>query len=494
MVACVSTPLQPGGAHLTVVEIGAHEPVPCRVHLQNADGAPQQIPGLPFFKDHFAFPGSGTLELAPGRYHYEIERGPEYQARAGRFTVRRNGGPVLNIELRRIVDMAARGWWSGELHVHRPVDDMQLLMRAEDLHIAPVITWWNDRTKNKNKWREGGPPSDPLVRFDTNRYMHLMGGEDERDGGALLYFNLSQPLDLSGATAEHPSSMRFLEEARRRPNAWIDVEKPFWWDVPVWLASGKVDSIGLANNHMCRSEMYESEAWGKPRDTRRLQPPRGNGYWTQEIYYHILNCGPRIPPSAGSASGILPNPVGYNRVYVKVEGELTYAKWWKALKAGRAFVTNGPMLIVTANQRLPGHVFVANAGQTVELQLDATVFSREPIHTLQIIKNGQVEQEMSAISKLQPPPLRFRESGWFLVRAIGENGSTFRFASTAPFYVDIGKQRRISRTSAQFFVDWVEERIGRIKLEDAKQRREVLRYHHAAREFWRTLLAKANAQ
>jgi hypothetical protein len=57
-----------------------------------------------------------------------------------------------------------------------------------------------------------------------------------------------------------------------------------------------------------------TEAWGKPRDSQRLPGPLGNGYWSQELYYHILNAGIRLPPSAGSASGVLPNPVGYNRV------------------------------------------------------------------------------------------------------------------------------------------------------------------------------------
>ena len=28
----------------------------------------------------------------------------------------------------------------------------------------------------------------------------------------------------------------------------IDIEKPFWWDVPAWAVSGQVDSIGIANN------------------------------------------------------------------------------------------------------------------------------------------------------------------------------------------------------------------------------------------------------
>jgi len=31
-----------------------------------------------------------------------------------------------------------------------------------------------------------------------------------------------------------------------------------------------MNSIGLANNHMCRDRMYESEAWGKPRFVERL--------------------------------------------------------------------------------------------------------------------------------------------------------------------------------------------------------------------------------
>ncbi len=136
--------------------------------------------------------------------------------------------------------------------------------------------------------------------------------------------------------------MAFVAAAlKANDEAWIDIEKPFWWDVPVWLASGKLKSIGLANNHMCRDRMYEDEAWGKPRPADRLPPPLGSGYGTQQIYYHVLNAGLRVPPSAGSASGVLPNPVGYNRVYVHLDKELTYADWWQGLRAGRCFVTNG---------------------------------------------------------------------------------------------------------------------------------------------------------
>src|SRR5205085_272364 len=188
-----------------------------------------------------------------------------------------------------------------------------------------------------------------------------------------------RPLAITEAGREYPSPMKFVEEARRHQGAWIDVEKPFWWDVPVWLASGQVDSIGLSNNHMCRERMYESEAWGKPRVVERLPPPLGNGFWSQEIYYHLLNCGVRLPPSAGSASGVLPNPVGYNRVYVHLGPELKYDAWWEGLRAGRSFVTNGPLLRVRANGQLPGHVFTAPAGKELRIDLTANLTTRDPI-------------------------------------------------------------------------------------------------------------------
>jgi hypothetical protein len=348
----------------TVLEKQTGKPVPCRIHVRDQAGRPQRAGDLPFWRDHFVCPGTARLSLTPGDYTYEVERGPEYAPRTGTITVKDNAAVQVRLELERRVDLSREGWWSGELHVHRPVADLELLMRAEDLHVAPVITWWNDR----NEWARKSLPEDPLVHFDGDRSYHLLAGEDEREGGALHYFNLRQPLGLAGSGREYPSPMKFVAEARCREIVWIDVEKPFWWDVPVWLASGQIHSIGLANNHMCRGQMYESEAWGKPRDVERLPAPLGNGFWTQEIYYLVLNCGLRIPPSAGSASGVLPNPVGYNRVYVHVEGAFSYEKWWEGLRAGRSFVTNAPLPRVRVNVKLPGHGHLAHAEQSADLR------------------------------------------------------------------------------------------------------------------------------
>ena len=328
-------------------------------------------------------------------------------------------------------------------------------------------------------------------RFDGDRIYTTNAGEDEREGGALLYFGLRQPLDLSVRSREFPSPMQFVDQARQRnPNVWIDIEKPFWWDVPTWLAAGEMDSIGIANNHMNRAGMLADEAWGKTRDTQRLPDPRGNGYWTQEIYYHLLNCGIRIPPSAGSASGVLKNPVGYNRVYAQT-GPATFTRdtWFAALKRGECFVTNGPLLRVKANDRFAGSTLkIGQALLNVQLAIHLT--SNDPVSEIEVIHNGRFVKRIACgevTDQQLGTSFEITEPGWFLVRAITDVPQTFRFASTAPWYVEKDDSSRIvSRRSAQFFLDWVNQRIERVNanVSDSSQRAEVLRWHVRAREFW----------
>ena len=109
------------------------------------------------------------------------------------------------------------------------------------------------------------------------------------------------------------------------------------------------------------------------------------------------------------------------------------------------------------------------------------------------IPADKIEDEWKKKGELET--LLFKESGWFLVRAITDNSKTFRFASTAPYYVEMGEtKRRISKTSAQFFLDWVRERAQRVKLDDPLQRAEVLEHHDRAEKFWLTRVSQANAE
>jgi hypothetical protein len=490
-----------GRLELRVVDQATGDPLAARMHLKNPRGQAVRPPKAPFWRDHFVFDGTIVFDLPLGTYPFELECGPEYKLSTGSFTLERNSNDTKTIQMQRFVDMKKECWWSGDLHIHRPPEEIELLMRAEDLHVGPVITWWN----NRNLWQGKRLPEQPLVQFDGDRFYHLLAGEDEREGGALLYFNLHEPLSIAGSTREYPSPVKFLEQARASAGAHVDVEKPFWWDMPVWVATGKIDSMGLANNHQQRDGMLDNEAWGKPRDKALFLSPQGNGRWSQHIYYELLNCGLRIPPSAGSASGVLPNPAGYNRVYVHSGAELSWDQWWENLRRGRVVVTNGPLLRPRVfgpgseqEGALPGHVFQADKGQTVELNIELKLSTRDPIEYLEIVQDGKTIHEVRLDQWAKDggnlPPVKFSSSGWFLIRAVTSNYKTFRFASTGPYYVEIDYQRRVSKTSARFFADWVEERAGRIKLDEPQQKNEVLEYHRRARDYWQKKVAEANAE
>lgn len=484
---------QKGELEIRAVDAETGEPVAVRMHLRDAKGKPVKPPKTPYWHDHFVFGGKIVLQLPLGNYTFDMERGPEYRERSGYFTIERNASDSKTVEMNRFVTMKDEGWWSGDLHIHRSPEDIEQLMLAEDLHVGPVITWWNE----KNPWEDKPLPEKPVVEFGTSRLYSLTAGEDERGGGALLFFNLKAPLPITDAKREYPSSLDYLKLAKRDPDAHVDAEKPFWWDLPVWIASRRLDTIGVANNHLQRDGMMTNEAWGKPREKILYPNPHGNGRWSQDIYFHVLNCGLRIPPSAGSASGVLPNPVGYNRVYVHCDGDLTWEKWWEGLRAGRSVVTNGPMLRPRVNGELPGHVFTAPVGESIELTVALNLGMREKVEYLEVLQDGKAVHEVRlddfAKRGGELPPVKFDRSGWLAVRAVTNNPKTFRFALTAPYYVEIGQTPRISRRSAQFFLDWVDERMKLIKLDAPEEQEAVLRYHRAARDFWQQKVQAANA-
>lgn len=479
-----------GELTLNVIDQDTGKPLACRLHLRNEKDRPQRVSKAPFWHDHVAIDGTAKLKLPRGVYHFEIERGPEYLVRNGYFIVENQAKDEKVVDLKRSVNMSDEGWWSGDLNIHRPTREIELLMRAEDLHVGGLITWDN----KKSDWADREPSPEPALLFDNDRFYTLMAGEDAGPGGTLAFFNLRQPPATAGKAADLKASLEALQAARGESNAWIDATAPTALDLPLWLGTGRIDSIGIANAQMRRGDVKE-DASGRQRDKQLLAGTQGIGLWSQEIYYHALNCGLRLPPSAGSGSGEATNPVGYNRVYVWMgQDDFSYDGWWEAFRQGRVMVTNGPLMRPFANGQPPGSVFRENDDEfTAEINFNISF--REPIRYFELVQDGRVVNsvsfdELSNSGKL--PLLKFSQSGWFLLRAVSEVEETFRFGSSAPWYVEIGDERRISRRSAQFFLDGLDER--RRQLEKQKQLSGSVSDAFAeAERFWRQRLSKANA-
>ncbi|MBX9791122.1 MAG: hypothetical protein K2Y37_19560 [Pirellulales bacterium] len=493
-----------GQLRLTVTDEKTGELLPCRLHLKNPAGRSRPIKGGAYFHDHVAFAGDIVLKLPKGQYTFEIERGPEYTTQSGYFVIEDHADDTKTVTLKRAVDMAAKGWWSSDLNVQREVRDLELLMQADDLHVAGVVDWKLGAKKAATAKNPAVPSAKIDATTDTvalggGRFYIPLVGQDRRAGNDILYLNFARPEELTGAD-DGLSVLGLLKRARDSEKTWIDVAHPFSWDLPVALALGCVDSIELCHDYLGRETTRPNEGDGRRRDAQQLRAPWGNGLWSQQIYYHVINAGLQIPPSAGSGSGDAPNPIGYNRMYVYAGRELEPAAWWEAFRAGQVIVTNGPVIRLDVNGKPPGHVFTSPDGEPVRLEVFLTLSTRDPISYLEIVKDGKLDKSLRIeewAKEGRLPEVAFEQSGWFLIRAVTDVEKTYRFASSAPYYVSIGAEpRRISRASVQFFVDWLAER--RAMLERADKTSGKLSDADAslfdeAERFWNERLAKANA-
>src|SRR5262249_38259807 len=73
-------------------------------------------------------------------------------------------------------------------------------------------------------------------------------------------------------------------------------------------------------------------------------------------WYGLLNCGFHVPLVAGSGKDSNRFVLGGMRTYARLQPleEFTYKNWIEAIRAGRIFITNGPLLSFTVNGADPG--------------------------------------------------------------------------------------------------------------------------------------------
>jgi len=463
---------------LTIVAIDEQtgNRIPVRMELRDGRDRPVRVKSdaIVSYGDSFVFDGEVTLELRKGPYTFLIEAGPEYETRPGSFTIERRAEDDTEVVLKRRVDMQAEGWWAGDLDVRQSRRNLPLLMRATGVDFVPTFDRENIRGKCQKAKLPVETPIASVVSIDNRR------------GGGLLFLNAKEPIDVCRWKADE-SSMSLLSEASEA-GAEVAALTPDAWDLPLWIASGKLDAIQIIHRDA-------KGVSGRPRDKTFFPGKMGSGRWSEAIYHHVLNCGLRIPPTAGSGSGTNKNPVGANRAYVHCGDEFSPENWFAGLRSGQVMVTNGPLLRTQVEGHPPGQQFDLEEGETreFEIALSLTFYELSPVEYLEIIKNGRVEYEIRldelVKQKGRLPPVKFDASGWFAVRARTSRSETYQFATTGPYYVESNYERRISRQSVQFFLDWLDESKEKFAANE-----NVLADIEAARPFWEDLLMKANAE
>lgn len=446
----------PARLRVEIRERGATKPTPARVYLTDGQGRLHAPQGAFVYRrreeEHFLTTGQFELELPPGRYSLQVERGLEYRPIGAELVLNAGEMRALRLELERWISMNDLGWYSADLHNHRKLDEMPALLLAEDLNLAPTITdWiWEGRPISK-------PPetSEPIRRVDARHAFSVFDKEVERlrhGPGAVDLLGLKRPIPFDGDWLYPPNDV-FCRQAHAQ-GGWVDAEKIMWRDIPALVALGHIDFAGVVHNHFNRHGVEtETEPWGMaPKDKPEYATPRGLALWTLDIYYRFLNCGFRLPVSAGSASGVKAAPLGHNRVYVHLDGRFSYQSWFQALKQGRSFATNGPILLLTADGKIPGATIERPAtGGRIRVKVQA--HSAGALEKLELLFKGRVVEATGRPSL--ETELELKESGWVAARAFESGAKTVRFAQTSPIWARVGQDPGIVEGDALYFAAWL---------------------------------------
>jgi len=91
----------------------------------------------------------------------------------------------------------------------------------------------------------------------------------------------------------------------------------------------------------------------------------------QGPYYQFLNAGFRLPVGAGTDKFGEEIPFGSNRTFARVESAPDYAAWLAAVKAGRSFVSNGPLIDFDVDGHGPGDVLNFQGDIEIEARVKA---------------------------------------------------------------------------------------------------------------------------
>jgi len=480
-----------------IIDAGTGEPVPARLYIQSSGGdwffartADEQGTAVPYEKRrgesveaHTALSAQPFVaELPPGEYSVTIERGKEYLPL--KKTLKLEGEDVSEtFRLERWINMAGLGWYSGETHVHRPLDELPAAMLAEDLNVALPLTYWvTQGGVPPGRGDKNRPRVEPeLIKVDPAHVIYPMNTEWEIftiDGkrhtlGAVFALNHKRELAL-GAPPVGP-----IAKEVHNQGGLLELDKHGWpWSMMLVPVMG-VDLYELANNHMWRTKFHFRE-FGEPppaymnieQDERGMTERGWIGY-TFQNYYALLNSGFRLRPTAGTASGVHPVPPGFGRVYARIDGEFSYDSWIEALDLGRTFVTTGPMLSVQINGTWPGAVHKKLAGP-LTYYLNGWARSARPLKKIEVISNGEVIRSVSPENRKEQTGAyasrineTFQADGpaWFAVRCFSETEEgRVRFAHTAPFFVDVDGRRILPRPEEiEFLIGRVEKEIERNK-------------------------------
>ena len=453
-------------ARISVTDQAGRFYAPRHAWIHGDDGF--DIGRTPFEAHYFHTGGEEELDVPPGEINVEILHG--FESLLEQHTVHVNEGATARLErtLRR-EEWGSHGderWVSSDLHVHmnyggtyRNVPTRLVEQaRAENLNIV------NDLVVNKEQRfpdiAYGGKELDPASReetlvmhgqeFHTSYWGHrgILGikghillpgyaGYPNTAAASLGPMN-ADVYDLAHAQGALVGAVHPFDDL---PNPFASPAEKITDELPVDVALGKLDYMEIVG--FC--------------------DPRA----TATVWYKLLNLGFRLPAGAGTDAMMnyasLRGPVGMNRVYVRVPvGPIHMDAFFSAIRNGRTFATNGPLLDFSVGGQPIGAELKIDAPKSVPFT--AKMRSLVPLDHLEVLCNGKVRQTISMNNTRDEADvtgtLPLAESGWCVLRASSDAAEypvldNYVYATTSPIYVTVGGKTAHSSEDARYFAAWI---------------------------------------
>lgn len=337
------------------------------------------------------------VALPPGSYTTTAYKGLEYRTGSAALEVHAGEITEVALELSRWVDLPAEGWFGGDAHLHiaRPGPALDGViadwMRAEDVHVATLL----------QSGEHGG-------RIESAPQGGFGAGAVFQDGDTIV---------ASGQ--ENPRTWLLGHGIVLGAQAYLDSADDYLAYDAVWRAARAQGALlGYAHFHAPGLLLDAPDRFVDFLEV--LQFDVAN----YDALYVLWSLGFRVSPFAGTDHPCAPSGVpGSQRLYAQVDGTLSYRGWLDAIRAGRTFVTNGPVVGLTVDGfGIGGDVALAKPG-TVRVRARARFDpARDDVRVLEVVRDGKVVAAAAASAPGEvtlEADVEVRGSAWLAARVYG---------------------------------------------------------------------------
>ena len=477
--------------HVTTLDDETGQPIPCRVHFRSPEGIPYQPHGyhnqVNSNLKSWHIDVGGDLRLGQITYAYidgkcqgwlprgelivDVARGFEYEPLRTRMHIQ-PGQRELILRLKRWTNMNAQRWFSGDSHVHfLGAQGAHREAQGEDLNVVNLLqSQWGHLFTNSEDFV--GRPS---VSEDGNTIVYCSQENRQHLLGHLILWGLKEPVMPWGTDGTEEGEL----------GGTLEITMSDWAD-QCHMQGG---TVVIPHLPMPNGEPAALIATGRADAVEMLR----HGTFQHLEYYRYLNCGYRLPLVGGTDKMTSDVPVGLYRTYAHIPDDepFNYENWSKAVRAGRTFLSGGPMLRFTVEGAMIGDTLRLPAGGG-SVEVEARAESIFPIHTLQIVQHGRVvaatEEKAGARELHLKATLNMDGHTWLAARCGGPNYSAAPhfdgwgrgvFAHTSPIYVACGREWQLfDEQTAQYMLTLVEGSLAHIHQTATHHPHGAVTHHH----------------